>query len=145
MEKQEENDLFFVCSFIEYIARKTKNKKKYVVEKMGLDLITKIYKLAEVYHSENIDKVSSEIILESGIKDGSYELKLHDNRPTFWKLGRVYQRLILMINNQEETFMTNLIKVMSSWLIEELDNYDSSLYYETPEYIYECYKANKIL
>ena len=145
MEKQEENDLFFVCSFIEYIARKTKNKKKYVVEKMGLDLITKIYKLAEVYHSENIDKVSSEIILESGINDGSYELKLHGNRPTFWELGRVYQRLILMINNQEETFMTNLIKVMSSWLIEEIDNYDSSLYYETPEYIYECYKANKIL
>ena len=29
-EPQNENDLFFVCSFIEYIARKTNNKKSYL-------------------------------------------------------------------------------------------------------------------
>ena len=29
------NDLFFTCSLIEYIARKTKNTKKEVVEKLG--------------------------------------------------------------------------------------------------------------
>ena len=34
-ESQKDNDLFFVCSLIEYIARKTKNKKKYVVGKLG--------------------------------------------------------------------------------------------------------------
>ena len=34
-ESQKDNDLFFVCSLIEHIARKTKNKKKYVIEKLG--------------------------------------------------------------------------------------------------------------
>lgn len=28
MENKEDNDLFFLCSLIEYIARKTKNTKK---------------------------------------------------------------------------------------------------------------------
>ena len=32
-EPQEENDLFFVCSFIEYIARTTHNTKEYIVKK----------------------------------------------------------------------------------------------------------------
>lgn len=32
-EAQEDNDLFFVCSLIEHIARKTKNTKKYIIEK----------------------------------------------------------------------------------------------------------------
>ena len=143
-EKEEENDLFFVCSLLEYIARKTKNKKKYVVEKIGKEKITKIYKLASVYHSENIDKVTDELIQESGITIGNYELKLNNNKPSFWELGKVYQRLILMVNNNED-YIDTLIQVMTSWIIEKLDNYDSSLYYETKEYIYECFKANKIL
>ena len=40
-EKEEENDLFFVCSLLEYIARKTKNKKKYIVEKIGKEKLLK--------------------------------------------------------------------------------------------------------
>ena len=37
------NDLFFTCSLIEYIARKTMNTKKYIVEKLGTTIIEKIY------------------------------------------------------------------------------------------------------
>ena len=59
MENKEDNDLFFLCSLIEYIARKTKNTKKTVVEKLGKKNIQKIYDLADVYHSENIEKVLS--------------------------------------------------------------------------------------
>ncbi len=40
-EPQQENDLFFTCSLIEYIARKTKNTKKYVVEKLRKENIKK--------------------------------------------------------------------------------------------------------
>ena len=50
MEKQKENDLFFVCSILEYIARKTKNKKKYIVEQIGKGKRKKIFDLAEIYH-----------------------------------------------------------------------------------------------
>ncbi len=145
MENQKENDLFFVCSILEYIARKTKNKKKYIVEQIGKEKIKKIFDLAEIYHSENIEKVSDEIMKESNIKTGNYTLSLKEERPTFWEIGRVYQRLILKIDNNEETFIDNLYTVMTSWIILEIDHYESSLYFESPEYIYECYKAGKIL
>lgn len=35
------NNLFFVCSLIEYIARKTSNTKKYITEKLGYNTIKK--------------------------------------------------------------------------------------------------------
>ena len=42
-ENQKDNDLFFVCSLIELIARKTKNTKKCIIEKLGKEKIKKIY------------------------------------------------------------------------------------------------------
>lgn len=33
-EDYSDNNLFFVCSLIEYIARKTRNTKKYIIEKL---------------------------------------------------------------------------------------------------------------
>ena len=63
MEGREEarlNDLFFVCSLIEYVARQTKNERKVIVKAMGHEGITHYLDLAEVYHCENIDKVTEE-------------------------------------------------------------------------------------
>lgn len=147
-EPQKENDLFFVCSLIEYIARKTNNTKKYIVEKLGKEKIQKIYDLAEAYHSENIEKVSDELIQETKIENGNYDniSKCEYNVPTHWDIGKVYKRLIVMLwNNNEEKYIDTAIEVLSSWIIEKIDNYNSSMYYENPSYIYECYKEKKIL
>lgn len=147
-EPQKENDLFFVCSLIEYIARKTNNTKKYIVEKLGKKKIQKLYDLAEVYHSENIEKVSDELIQEAKIENGNYDIisKCEYNVPTHWDIGKVYKRLIAMLcNNNEEKYIDTAIEVLTSWIIEKIDNYNSSMYYENPSYIYECYKEKKIL
>ena len=58
--KSMDNNIFFVCSLIEFIARKTKNTKKDVINYFGRDTIQKIYDLADVYHSENINKIADE-------------------------------------------------------------------------------------
>ena len=49
-ENKKDNDLFFTCSLIEYISRKTKNIRGDVVNKLGKTRISKIYELADVYH-----------------------------------------------------------------------------------------------
>lgn len=146
-EPQNENDLFFVCSFIEYIARKTNNKKSYIVKKIGKELLQKIYNLAEVYHSGNIEKVSDEIIEQTKIERGNYDIigNCKYNIPTYWDIGKVYKRLILMVNNDEKEYINTLYSVLSSWIIEKIDNYNSSMYYENPDYIYECYKEGKVI
>lgn len=141
-----DNDLFYLCSLIEYIARKTCNTKKYIVNKIGKDFLVKIYNLAEVYHSENIDKVSDEIINECNIENGNYKIDNCKNRvPSYFEIGAVYERLIKQISGSKEDYIDNLIKVLTSWIITKIDNYDSSMYYENPSYIYECYKEGKVL
>lgn len=146
-ETQAENDLFFTCSLIEYISRKTKNTKKEVIEKLGEDTIRKIYELAEVYHSENIEKVSDELIEKSNIKLGEYNYidNCKYTIPTYWDIGKVYKRLIVMVDNKQENYIKTLIQVLSSWIIEKIDNYNSSMYYENPSYIYQCYVEGKVL
>lgn len=61
-EDKKLNDLFFVCSLIEYVDRQTKNERKVVVNALGLKGLEHYYELAEVYHCENIDKVTGELI-----------------------------------------------------------------------------------
>lgn len=146
-EPKEDNDLFFACSLIEYIARKTQNSKKEVISKLGEKNIKKIYELAEVYHCENIEKVAEEFIEDVGIEKGKYN---HiDNCkyrvPTYWEIGKVYKRLIIMVDSNKSNYVKTLIEVLSSWIIEYIDNYNSSMFYENPDYIYECYKEGKIL
>lgn len=132
---------------IENIARETRNTKKYVVEKLGKELIKKIYDLAEVYHSENLEKVTDEFIEKCQIKKGEYDIisSCKYRVPSIWELGRIYQRLILMVDSSEEKYIDTLYEVLSSWIIEKIDNYNSSMYYENPGYIYQCYIENKIL
>lgn len=146
-ETQKENDLFFTCSLIEYIARKTKNTKKKIVEQLGKINIQKIYDLAEIYHSENIEKVADEFIEKADINDGDYDniSGCKYNVPTYWDIGKVYKRLIIMVNNNENMYIDTLIEVLSSWIIEKIDNYNSSMYYENPDYIYQCYVEGKVL
>ena len=146
-ESQKENDLFFTCSLIEYIARKTKNTKKTIIERLGKVNIDKIYELAEVYHSENIEQVADEFIEKANINEGNYDniSNCKYNVPTYWDIGKVYKRLIVMVNNDENKYVDTLIKVLSSWIIEKIDNYNSSMYYENPDYIYECYVEGRIL
>lgn len=146
-ETIKENDLFFTCSLIEYIARKTENTKKVVVEKLGEENIRKIYELAEVYHSENIEKVSDEFIELADIKKGNYDIVKNCNYrvPTFWEIGKVYKRLIVMVDERENSYINTLMEVLSSWIVEKIDNYNSSMYYENPDYIYQCYISGKVL
>lgn len=141
-----ENDLFYLCSLIEYISRKTNNTKRYVVEKLGKKELERIYNLASVYHCENIDKVSDEIIEKNNIINGIYKNDSFKNRiPTYFEIGAVYKRLIKQVSKNESDYINSLMEVLTSFITEKIDNYDSSMYYESPSYIYECYKEGRVL
>ena len=57
-EDKKDNDLFYTCSLIDYISRKTKNIRADVVNQLGRKRLDKIYDLADVYHCDNIEQVS---------------------------------------------------------------------------------------
>lgn len=142
---QAKNDLFYLCSLIEYISRVTQNTKKDIVLSIGEKNLAKLYSLASVLHSEPIEKVSDEIIENCHISIGNYPNNNYQNKiPSYFDIGKVYQRLIVM-DSKNEDYITSLIEILTSFLIPKIDNYDSSLYYENPSYLYECYKEGRIL
>lgn len=147
-EDRKLNDLFFVCSLIEYVARKTKNERKIIVNALGHTGLEHFYDLAEVYHCENIDKVTSEIINKYHISIGKYDnvAKAEDNVSTHWDIGKVMQRLVLKVSEEShKDIISALIEVYNSWIVPKIDNYNSSMYYENTSYQYASYCAGRAL
>ena len=147
-ESREDNNLFFTCSLIEYIARKTKNIRSEVVNKLGKDRINKIYELADVYHCDNIDAVSEDFINDANIVPGKFDniAVCSYAVPSHWDIGKVYKRLIKMVAKEEKVEIVDaLIEVYNSFISFKIDDYNSSVYYENPNYIFECYKEQKMI
>lgn len=147
-ESQKDNDLSFTCGLIEYISRRTKNIRADVVDKLGKENICKIYDLADVYHCENIDKVSDRFIEEADIVPGKFD-NVADcgySVPSHWDIGKVYKRLIKMVAEDEKIQVIDaLIEVYNSFISPKIDDYNSSVYYESPDYIFECYREKRML
>lgn len=147
-EDKKDNDLFFTCSLIDYIARKTKNKRADVVTALGKDIIEQIYDLADIYHSDNIDRVSEDFIEASQIQNGDFDNvgECKYAIPTHWDIGKVYKRLIKRVAiEKKENVIDALIEVYCSFLSPYIDDYNSSVYYENPDYIFACFVQGEIL
>lgn len=147
-EPKKDNDLFYTCSLIDYIARKTKNMRSYVVNKLGKERLEKIYDLADVYHCDNIERVCDDFIDDAKIEQGNFD-NVADcgySIPTYWDIGKVYKRLIKRVAEYEKIdIISALEKVYNSFISPKIDDYNSSVYYENPEYIFECYRENQML
>ena len=141
-ENSKENDLFFTCSLIEYIARKTKNKRADVVNTLGKSVIEKIYDLADVYHSDNIENVSDVFIRQAALSEGSFD-NLSCAKyaiPSHWDIGKVYKRLILGIASEKKMEIVDaLVAAYNSFVSDKIDDYNSSFYYDAPQNILNAY------
>ncbi|MCL1990453.1 MAG: hypothetical protein FWG67_06130 [Defluviitaleaceae bacterium] len=132
-EEKSSNDLFYVCSLIDYIARKTKNHRKDVVNALGKEKIQKLYDLADVYHSDSIDKVSDDFIKDVNLTNGNFDNvgACMYGIPTHWDIGKVYKRLILGIAREKNIDLIDaLFLAYHSFVSEKIDDYNSSFYYE---------------
>jgi hypothetical protein len=147
-ESKKDNDLFYTCSLIDYIARRTHNTRADVVNRLRKARLEKIYDLADVYHCDNIDRVSDDFIEEAGIEEGSFDNvgECEYSIPSHWDIGKVYKRLIKMVAEEENIGIIDaLIAVYNSFLSPKIDDYNSSVYYENPSYIFECYREKEML
>ena len=141
-EDKNANDLFFTCSLIDYIARKTNNKRRDVVNLLGKERIEKIYRLANVYHCENIDEVSDSFIEEADIPCGTFDniAAAQYAVPSYWDIGKVYKRLVLGIARHEQIDIPEaVIKGYNSYVSGLIDDYNCGFYYDAPEAILNAY------
>lgn len=138
------NNLFFLCSLIEHIGRKTKNHRNVIVNAIGKDELQHILDLADIYHNENLDKLTFDLVEKYHIKEGAFDNILNAKYaiPTHWDIGKVYKRLIIDVSKTEnKPLIETLIKVYNLWLSRKIENFNGSIYYESPEYLLQSYLA----
>lgn len=127
--------LFFTCSLIEYIGRKQKLKRAAVVGHIGKEVLKRIYKFAD------------EFIAQCSIPEGSFDnvAKCRYEAPDYWVIGEVYERLVEdTVEDDIDNIVGHVVEIYSSWIDDVISNYNTDFYYQSREYIYECYKEGRI-
>ncbi len=143
--KKNNTALFYTCSLIEFITRQTKNERSHVVNLLG-DNIERIYKYQDVFHSEPIEKVADDFIIRACIPDGQFDNVglCRYSVPDYWDIGEVLSRLLEDCYSEEEIFK-GIREVYNSWISKKILNFNSDLYYQSREYIAECYRSGYII
>ena len=141
------DDLFYVCSMIEFAARKTNNKCKDIVAKLSDKELEHQLKAAGVNHCLSFEQVCDEWIEEYEISRGTFDniTACRYEVPTVTAIGRVYQTLIMDVMQLYGSVTEAIKKVYNSFISEEIADYNSSVYYSNPNYLKCSYEAGMLL
>lgn len=146
MTEKERNDYFHVCALIEYIARETKNHRGDIVNAIGDPGIEKLLYDAEVNHCLSFEQVSDEVIQYYKITQGEFDTisNCQYSVPSFLDIGKLYSIMIEDCAKPGDE-LEELIKIFSSFISDEISNFDSDLYYQNPDYLECSYQEGKLL
>lgn len=147
MNSKEKNDLFYVCSLIEFIGRKTKNRRADIVDIIGKKEISRQFDLAEVNHCLSFDEVADEIIDYYQIAIGDFDSisNCKYSIPSVQSIGKVYERLISNTMLESDNIIDSIVKVFKSFISDEISDFNSSVYYSNPDYLKHSYLEGKLL
>ena len=141
------SDLFYTCSLIEFIGRERKMKRSELVQILGEKTIRQIYRYADVFHCEPIAKTADDFITNLNIPEGTFDnvAFCRYEVPDYWTIGEVYERLIEDISGDDEAhIVARLMEVYASWISDAISNYNTDFYYQSRDYICECYREGKV-
>lgn len=146
MTEQEKNDLFYVCSLIEYTARKTKNRRSAIVQALGKDGIRKQLKDASVNHCLSFEQVSDELIETYHIPGGDFDTitGCKYSIPGYMDIGKLYAMMIQDCAKPGEE-VEELMKIFTSFISDEISDFRTGVYFENPSYLEWSYREGRLL
>ena len=138
------DNIFFLCYFMEMLGRKSRVRKTDIMEKMDRDFFLNMCEIEDVYHSLNPDQLIYEQKKKLNLRNGRHNRIDTANYkvPSIDAMAELYTMLIYRIGGD---ITDAFFKVMSSPITDYIDDYNSSLYYENPDYIAECIREGKII
>ncbi|MBU3135779.1 hypothetical protein KPL39_05805 [Clostridium gasigenes] len=147
MNDVQKKNLFYVCSLIEFLGRKTKNTRGTIVQTLGKKEIERQLEIAEVNHCLSFEQVSDEIIEYFNIEEGHFDSVglCKYNVPSFQAIGKEYQRLIIDVSSEKSNIVDMIYEVFQSFISEEISDFNSSVYYSSPQYLKHSYLEGKLL
>lgn len=138
------DDIYYTASLIEYIGRKTTNRRSAIVEHIGKKGLEQLVELADVNHCLSFEQVSNEIIDRYAIKEGTYDTvsSCQFEVPSHLAIGRVYARLVSRITESVADYPSMLFQVLTSSITEAISNFNSSFYFAPSDEV-EYYYRNR--
>lgn len=146
MTEKQKDDIYYVCSLIEFIARKTKNHRQDVIRRFSKADVERQLRLAEVNHCLSFEQVADELIEDYGISDGDFDTvkECRYEVPSFLSIGMLYQELVLSTMKNEDAAQ-GIIDIFSSFISDEISDFNSNVYYTNPDYLRCSYLEGKML
>lgn len=138
------DDIYYTASLIEYIGRKTANRRSVVVEYIGKKELKRLVDLADVNHCLSFEQVANEIIERYGIAKGNYDTisSCKFQIPSHLAIGSVYARLVARIAETVVDYPSMLFQVLTSGISDAISNFNSSFYFASSDEI-EYYYRNR--
>ena len=104
MDDKRKDDIYYVCTMIEFVRRATNNHRKDVVKRLTKKSIEHQLKVAEVNHCLNFEQVCDEWIEQYSIPIGNYSMtsECKYSVPSVTAIGRVYQQLVIETAEENE-------------------------------------------
>ena len=146
MTEKQKNDVLYVCSLIETIARKTKNHRQDVIHHFTKADIERQLRLAEVNPCLSFEQVSDELIEDLNIPDGDFDTaaECRYTVPSATSIGMLYQGLVLSTMKDDDAAQA-ILDVFSSFITDEISDFNSNVYYTNPDYLRCSYLEGKML
>ena len=146
MNEKRNDDIYYVCTMIEYVARVTKNHRKDIVARISKKDMEHELKVAEVNHCLSFEQVSDEWIEQYGILEGNFDTvtTCKYNVPSVTSIGRVYQQLVLATAEKDEEAQA-IKDVFASFISDEISYFNSNVYYSNPDYLLCSYQEGALL
>ena len=146
VNEKRKDDIYYVCTMIEYVARETNNHRRDIVGCLSKKNIEHQLKVAEVNHCLSFEQVSDEWVEQYAITEGKYNTidNCKYSVPTVTSIGRVYQQLVLSTMEECEEAQA-IMDVFSSFISDEISNFNSNVYYSNPDYLKCSYEAGYLL
>ena len=146
MDDKRKDDIYYVCTMIEFVGRATNNHRKDVVKRISKKDIEHQLKVAEVNHCLSFEQVCDEWIEQYNIPAGTYNTisNCKYSVPSVTAIGRVYQQLVIDTAAKNEEAQA-IIDVFSSFISDEISNFNSNVYYSNPDYLKCSYEEGVLL
>lgn len=138
--KDHRNDIYYTASLLEFLARRTKNRRSDLARKLGKSGIDSIYQYAEVNHCLPFEQVADELIETYHISEGTYFpeaifQETGSTSPSPTQIGKSYANLVCDIQADPEQYPATLYDVLCSKISEWMTDYRSAFYYSPRDYI----------
>lgn len=99
---------------------------------LGKERIAKIYDLADIYHSDNIERVSDDFIEAAKISVGNFDnvRECQYAVPSHWDIGKVYKRLIKQVALEKKIDVVDaIIEAYHSFFFRRLHTIQLYIFY----------------